>query len=213
MWDQTSLIQRETHPGDPRGKEAVADYRVVEPLADTSLIEVRLHTGKRNQIRIQSRLRVTRSWASSGTCTGRTKCGRSNFRGRRCMRSRLAFAHPADGRELRFEAPLPEVSLICWRDYVARRAGALAPALSVGPAALPTRRLKPARYANAGRGSARCRARCHAVRLQRSRRVAGPEPAVRRRRRARRCRRRSAMCPTSVLSACMLTGFADPAVS
>ncbi len=35
VWDKDSLIQRETHPSDPRGKEAVAHYRVVETLADT----------------------------------------------------------------------------------------------------------------------------------------------------------------------------------
>src|SRR5205807_4968911 len=29
VWDQRSLIQKETHPRDPRGKDAVSEYRVV----------------------------------------------------------------------------------------------------------------------------------------------------------------------------------------
>ena len=57
VWDEKALIQKETHPRDPRGTEAISDYRVVEPFRDASLIEVRLRTGRRNQIRIQARLR------------------------------------------------------------------------------------------------------------------------------------------------------------
>src|SRR5207245_943773 len=51
VWDQSALVQKETHPRDPRGKEAVCDYRVVETFDAASLLEVRLVTGKRNQIR------------------------------------------------------------------------------------------------------------------------------------------------------------------
>ncbi|HKF65034.1 MAG TPA: RluA family pseudouridine synthase, partial [Vicinamibacterales bacterium] len=57
VWDQRALIQKETHPRDPRGKEAVCRYEVLERFRTSSLIEVRLHTGKRNQIRLQARLR------------------------------------------------------------------------------------------------------------------------------------------------------------
>ena len=42
---------------DPRAAEAISQYRVVESFESTSLVEVRLTTGKRNQIRIQARLR------------------------------------------------------------------------------------------------------------------------------------------------------------
>src|ERR1700680_5120528 len=51
VWDQRALIQKETHPRDPRGQEATSEYRVVERYdryGGTSLIEVRLVTGKRN---------------------------------------------------------------------------------------------------------------------------------------------------------------------
>jgi 23S rRNA pseudouridine1911/1915/1917 synthase len=106
-WDDRSLIQKETHPRDPRGKEAISHYTVLEPLKGAALIEVRLVTGRRNQIRIQARLR------------GHTLVGEQRYTyGPETLRSiafprqalhahRLAFKHPADGRELRFEAPLP----------------------------------------------------------------------------------------------------------
>jgi len=108
VWDDRSLIQKETHPRDPRGKEAISHYRVLEQLKGAALIEVRLVTGRRNQIRIQARLR------------GHTLVGEQRYTyGPETLRSiafprqalhahRLAFRHPVDGRELRFEAPLPE---------------------------------------------------------------------------------------------------------
>ena len=57
VWDRRALIQKETHPRDPGGKEAISDYRVIETFRGASLLEVCLRTGKRNQIRIQARLR------------------------------------------------------------------------------------------------------------------------------------------------------------
>ena len=57
VWDEKALIQKETHPRDPRATEAVCAYRVIETFGRASLIEVRLRTGRRNQIRIQARLR------------------------------------------------------------------------------------------------------------------------------------------------------------
>jgi 23S rRNA pseudouridine1911/1915/1917 synthase len=108
VWDKTALIQRETHPSDPRGKEAVAEYRVVESLGETSLIEVRLHTGKRNQIRIQARLRGHTLVGEQRYIYGPSEIRPIDF-GRQALHAhRLAFQHPAEGRELRFEAPLPE---------------------------------------------------------------------------------------------------------
>jgi 23S rRNA pseudouridine1911/1915/1917 synthase len=107
VWDTKALIQKETHPSDPRGVEAQCHYRVLERFADSSLIEVRLHTGKRNQIRIQARLR-------GHTLVGETRYvfGPDTLRpiefGRQALHAhRLAFRHPADDRPLEFEAPLP----------------------------------------------------------------------------------------------------------
>ena len=108
VWDKTALIQRETHPSDPRGKEAVAEYRVVESLGETSLIEVRLHTGKRNQIRIQARLRGHTLVGEQRYIYGPAEIRPIDFPRQALHAHRLAFQHPAEGRELRFEAPMPE---------------------------------------------------------------------------------------------------------
>ena len=37
VWDTKALIQKETHPRDPKGNEAIADYRIVQAFRDTSL--------------------------------------------------------------------------------------------------------------------------------------------------------------------------------
>jgi 23S rRNA pseudouridine1911/1915/1917 synthase len=108
VWDKTALIQRETHPTDPRGKEAVAEYRVLESLENTSLIEVRLHTGKRNQIRIQARLRGHTLVGEQRYVYGPADIRPIDFPRQALHAHRLTFQHPADGRELRFEAPLPQ---------------------------------------------------------------------------------------------------------
>ena len=108
VWDQASLIQRETHPEDPRGKEAVAEYRVIESFESTSLLEVRLHTGKRNQIRIQARLRGHTLVGEQRYVYGPADIRPIDFPRQALHAQRLAFHHPADHRELRFEAPLPE---------------------------------------------------------------------------------------------------------
>src|SRR5262249_32756863 len=57
VWDQKALIQKETHPRDPHGKDAVCRYATLETFSSTSLLEIQLETGKRNQIRLQARLR------------------------------------------------------------------------------------------------------------------------------------------------------------
>jgi 23S rRNA pseudouridine1911/1915/1917 synthase len=108
VWDDKALIQKETHPRDPAGKDAICDYRVLERLGPASLLEVSLVTGRRNQIRLQARLR-------GHTLVGeqRYTFGPDSLRcipfGRQALHAlRLAFRHPATGREMRFESPLPE---------------------------------------------------------------------------------------------------------
>jgi len=107
VWDTKALIQKETSPSDPSGVDAACEYRVLETFAETSLIEVRLHTGKRNQIRIQARLR-------GHTLVGERRYvyGPETLRpiafGRQALHAhRLAFRHPSDDRPVEFEAPLP----------------------------------------------------------------------------------------------------------
>jgi 23S rRNA pseudouridine1911/1915/1917 synthase len=108
VWDATALIQKEAHPRDREGREAISDYRVVESFRDTSLIEVRLHTGKRNQIRLQARLRGHMLVGERRYVFGPDSLRPVEFPRQALHAFRLAFAHPRDGRALRFEAALPD---------------------------------------------------------------------------------------------------------
>lgn len=107
VWDEKALIQKETHPRDPRGQEAVSRYRVLEAFDEASLIEVTLQTGRRNQIRIQARLRGHTLVGEDRYVYGPGALRPIEF-GRQALHARtLSIRHPVDGRWLRFEAPLP----------------------------------------------------------------------------------------------------------
>jgi 23S rRNA pseudouridine1911/1915/1917 synthase len=108
VWDDKALIQKETHPRDPRGKEAISHYAVVEKLKGAALIEVRLVTGRRNQIRIQARLRGHTLVGEQRYTFGPDGLRPIAFPRQALHAHRLSFTHPVDGRPLRFEAPLPE---------------------------------------------------------------------------------------------------------
>lgn len=107
VWDTRALIQKETHPNDPRAREAISEYRVLESFRDTSLIEVRLRTGRRNQIRIQARLRGHTLVGERRYVFGPDALRTVAFPRQALHAHRLAFDHPDDGRPLEFEAPLP----------------------------------------------------------------------------------------------------------
>ena len=107
VWDQKALIQKEPHPRDPAGKDAVCRYDTLEKFAATSLIEVRLETGKRNQIRLQARLRGHTLIGERRYVYGPDELRPIEF-GRQALHAfRLAFLHPLTGKPLRFEAPIP----------------------------------------------------------------------------------------------------------
>jgi 23S rRNA pseudouridine1911/1915/1917 synthase len=107
LWDDARTRQTSAGAGDPPGHEAVCLYRVIEAFADAALVEIRLVTGLRNQIRLQAGLR------GHGLLGERQYAGRAEPpRGVTCPRqalhaSRLSFRHPASGERLTFEAPLP----------------------------------------------------------------------------------------------------------
>ncbi len=107
VWDQDALIQKETHPRDPRGKDAECHYRVIRRFRDASLIEVQLVTGKRNQIRLQARLRGHTLVGEQRYVFGPDSLRPIAFPRQALHAWRLAFVHPADGRLLEFEAPPP----------------------------------------------------------------------------------------------------------
>jgi 23S rRNA pseudouridine1911/1915/1917 synthase len=105
--DERALIQKETHPRDPRGKEARSQYQVVETFKDTSLLEVKLVTGKRNQIRLQARLRGHTLVGEQRYIYGAEGMRPIEFPRQALHAFRLSFEHPGSKERLRFEAPLP----------------------------------------------------------------------------------------------------------
>jgi 23S rRNA pseudouridine1911/1915/1917 synthase len=107
VWDDKALIQRRTRPNDPRGKEAISHYRVLESLGGASLVEVTLETGKRNQIRIQARLRGHTLVGEQRYVFGPDELRSVEFPRQALHAHRLGFRHPVDGRALTFEAPMP----------------------------------------------------------------------------------------------------------
>lgn len=109
VWDADSLLQKRAHPRDPKKKEAVSHYRVLETLKGASLLEIRLETGKRNQIRIQARLH---GYALVGERLYTERAGAGSrvsiSFGRQALHAhRLSFQHPTSGRRVTVEAPLP----------------------------------------------------------------------------------------------------------
>ena len=107
IWDEKALIQKQTHPRDPRGHDALSRYKVLEKFPSASLIEVTLHTGRRNQIRIQARLRGHMLVGENRYVYGPEALRPIDF-GRQALHARrLVVRHPTDDRRLEFEAPLP----------------------------------------------------------------------------------------------------------
>jgi len=107
VWDTKALMQKVTYARDAQGMDAISEYRVVESFRDAALIEVRLRTGRRNQVRIQAGLRghslVGEERYVYGSVTRRTIAF-----GRHALHAfRLSCEHPADRRTLTFEAPPP----------------------------------------------------------------------------------------------------------
>lgn len=115
VWDKAALIQKVAHAREERAKEAVAHYRVLEQHRDAAVIEVSLVTGKRNQIRVQAGLRgyplvgekiYTRA---RGTDEGHGRRSPTEVFHRQALHAaRLGFTHPASGRHVEFEAPVPD---------------------------------------------------------------------------------------------------------
>ncbi len=108
VWDQRSLIQKETHPTDPLGKDAWSEYQVLEQFQEAALLEVRLVTGRRNQIRLQARLRGHTLVGEQRYVYGGDELRSIPFKRQALHAFRLAFAHPSSGQPLQFEAPVPE---------------------------------------------------------------------------------------------------------
>jgi 23S rRNA pseudouridine1911/1915/1917 synthase len=108
VWDDDALIQKETHARDPRASEAVAEYEVLERFDETSAIKVSLVTGKRNQIRLQARLRGHTLVGEHRYVYGPEALRTVEFPRQALHAWRLGIAHPSTGRPMQFEAPVPD---------------------------------------------------------------------------------------------------------
>ena len=89
-------------PVDNGGKYAVTHYHVLDRTTEHSLVEFRLETGRKNQIRVHS--------ADMGhPVCGDPKYGNGdNPIGRLCLHAYvLSFVHPITNRRLEFETPVP----------------------------------------------------------------------------------------------------------
>ncbi len=88
---------------DNGGKWASTDWRLLRTNGRFSLIELHLHTGRKNQIRVHMRVLCH-------PIVGDRKYGSTcDPAGRMCLHAyRLAFRHPVTGQELHFETPYPE---------------------------------------------------------------------------------------------------------
>jgi 23S rRNA pseudouridine1911/1915/1917 synthase len=104
-------LTRYSVPDADKGERAITHYRVVERLPEATLVELRLETGKRNQIRVHL--------AEAGhPVLGDERYKPQQAKHRLWKVKRLAltavelgFAHPITGEELRFEVPpAPEMT-------------------------------------------------------------------------------------------------------
>ena len=98
---KTRLVYSSSSPGE--GQEAVTCYKVLETGAGYSLLEIRLETGRKNQIRVHMK-------DIGHSIIGDKKYGAmTNPIGRLGLHAHiLAFYHPVSGELMRFETEVPK---------------------------------------------------------------------------------------------------------
>ena len=126
-------------PGGEQGKAAVTHYRVLERLGYVTLVECRLETGRTHQIRVHFQhlshpLFNDPEYGGDRILRGTTFTRYRQFvlncfqllPGQALHARTLEFIHPASGRQVKFEAGLPDnfSSLLeKWRTYIRGRTG------------------------------------------------------------------------------------------
>ena len=124
-------------PGGEHGKPAVTHYRVAERLGYVNLAECRLETGRTHQIRVHMKyighpVFGDATYGGDQILRGTTFAKYRQFV-RNCLQllprqalhaKTLGFLHPADGREMFFDSPLPaDMAQVIekWRNYISNR--------------------------------------------------------------------------------------------
>lgn len=106
VWDEEELAQRLSDARDRRAVEAKCNYVVKEEFKNSSLLEIKLTTGKQNQIRIQA------------TAHGHQLVGEKQYAAKPPLTAipfprqalhayKLNLRHPKNERLMSFTAPLP----------------------------------------------------------------------------------------------------------
>lgn len=106
-WDNEELKQQQVQEKTRKAQEAVCRYKVLEKFRDASLIEVRLVSGKRNQIRIQAGLRG-HPLVGEKMYVYENPLRRIEFPRQALHAHKLGFNHPVTDKPLNFESPLPD---------------------------------------------------------------------------------------------------------
>ena len=104
-WDRKLRRFRLANQTDEFPLEAICHYRVLERFEHAALIEVRLVTGKRNQIRLQAQAH-NHPLAGERVFTDGAPAS-VEFDRQALHAYRLSFRHPINNRPLKLEAPLP----------------------------------------------------------------------------------------------------------
>jgi 23S rRNA pseudouridine1911/1915/1917 synthase len=86
------------------GNEAITNYKVIEERNNSTLLELNLETGRKNQIRVHMQ-------EIGNPIIGDKKYGaRTNTLGRLALHAKvLSFTHPITGEALHFESPIPRI--------------------------------------------------------------------------------------------------------
>jgi len=97
---------------DDAGRAAHTSYRVLERLNSATLVEAQIHTGRTHQIRVHFQ-HLGHPLAGDATYGPRQNKQLAELTGYEAPRvllhaRELSFVHPRTGKEMNFEAPLPE---------------------------------------------------------------------------------------------------------
>ncbi|MDF1575316.1 MAG: RluA family pseudouridine synthase [Bacteroidales bacterium] len=129
--------QMHVFPDGEQGKEAVTHYRVMERLGYVNLVECKLETGRTHQIRVHFQylshpLFNDPEYGGDRILRGTTFTRYRQFvqncfsllPGQALHARTLGFVHPTTGKEILFDAPLPDgfsTVLEKWRTYIQGR--------------------------------------------------------------------------------------------
>lgn len=100
-----SKVNRKSQAVIEGGKNAVTHFKVIERFKDFTLIECQLETGRTHQIRVH--MQYIKYPLAGDPLYGPRKTIEGN--GQYLHAKTLGFTHPRTGKEMLFEAPLPEL--------------------------------------------------------------------------------------------------------